>query len=82
MSFRLSILSFIIVLALANSRHSSQRRMGTTEFGGGGPLASNTLWQIGSKTKAFTAVTLLQLEAEHEHSIRDTVRKWLPQYPA
>ena len=37
---------------------------GTTRYDGGVPVSSSALWQIGSNTKAFTAVMLLQLEAE------------------
>lgn len=57
--------------------------VGTTTFGGTTPATPANLFQIGSNTKAFTAVILLQLEAENKLNVNQTVGFWLPgQYPS
>ena len=55
---------------------------GTTTSGGSTPATPANLFQIGSNTKAFTAVILLQLEAENKLNVNQTVGTWLPQYPS
>jgi D-alanyl-D-alanine carboxypeptidase len=55
---------------------------GTTIYGGDVPIVPTDLYQIGSNTKAFTAVAILQLEAQGRLSIDAPIREYLPQYPA
>jgi D-alanyl-D-alanine carboxypeptidase len=55
---------------------------GTTAYGGKAPVTPTSLYQIGSNTKAFTAVAILQLEAKGKLSIDAPIGEYLPQYPA
>ena len=45
------------------------------------PMAPDLHYRVGSTTKTFTAVVLLQLLAEGKLSLRDTLDKWLPDLP-
>lgn len=55
---------------------------GTTTYGGKVPVTTQSLFQIGSNTKAFTAVLLLHLEMQGKLNIEQRLGMWLPQYPA
>ena len=53
---------------------------GVKELGANDPVDENTLFMIGSNTKAFTATALATLETENKLSLDDKVTKWIPEF--
>ena len=53
---------------------------GVREAGSNEKVDENTLFMIGSNTKAFTATALAMLEADKILSLDDKVKKWLPDF--
>ncbi|MGB8518931.1 MAG: serine hydrolase domain-containing protein [Candidatus Tumulicola sp.] len=76
----LSALSMSV--SVANDGPGLNLTAGTTRYGAGPRVTPSDLFQIGSNTKAFTAVAVLQLEAQGRLSIDAPIGKYLPEYPA
>jgi CubicO group peptidase (beta-lactamase class C family) len=53
---------------------------GIKELGLNNKVDENTLFMIGSNTKAFTATALAMLQADHKLSLDDKVTKYLPEF--
>ncbi len=53
---------------------------GVKEMGGTDKVDENTLFMIGSNTKAFTATAIAMLDAEKKLSLDDKVTKWIPSF--
>lgn len=53
---------------------------GVTRVGGSEPVNENTLFMIGSNTKAFTATALSILNESGKLSLEDKVHKWMPNF--
>lgn len=53
---------------------------GVKEVGTNDKVDENTLFMIGSNTKAFTATALAMLDADKKLSLDDKVQKWLPDF--
>jgi CubicO group peptidase (beta-lactamase class C family) len=53
---------------------------GIKELGLADKVDINTLFMIGSNTKAFTAIALAMLQAQNKLSLDDKVTKYLPQF--
>src|SRR5207302_4170189 len=53
---------------------------GVKEMGTNDKVDENTLFMIGSNSKAFTATALAMLETEKKISLDDKVTKWIPEF--
>lgn len=53
---------------------------GLKELGTDDRIDENTLFMIGSNTKAFTATALAMLHEEKKLSLDDKVKKWIPEF--
>ena len=70
----------IAVCIVKNGKVVLLKGYGVKELNGTDKVDENTLFMIGSNTKAFTATALAMLDAEKKISLDDNVTKWIPQF--
>lgn len=70
----------VSVAIVKNGKVVVMKGYGVQELGGNEPVDENTLFMIGSNSKAFSATALAILDAEKKLSLDDKVQKWLPDF--
>lgn len=70
----------VSVCIVKDGKVVAMKGYGVTEIDRDTRVDENTLFMIGSNTKAFTATALGMLEEQNKLSLNDQVRKWLPQF--
>jgi len=70
----------VSVCVVKNGKVLVMKGYGVREMGANDKVDENTLFMIGSNTKAFTATALAILDAEKKLSLNDKVQKWLPDF--
>jgi len=70
----------VSVCVVKSGKIEFMKGYGVRELGGNDKVDENTLFMIGSNTKAFTATALARLDAEKKLSLDDKVQKWLPDF--
>ncbi len=70
------------VLVEQNGKPLLRKAYGQADLELGVPLAADSIFRLGSITKQFTAVLVMQLIAEGKLSESDPITKFLPDFPA
>ena len=70
----------VAVCVVKNGKVVLMKGYGVKEMGTTDKVDENTLFMIGSNTKAFTATALAKLDADKKLSLDDKVQKWLPDF--
>jgi CubicO group peptidase (beta-lactamase class C family) len=69
------------VLLAKNGRVVYRKAFGMADLELGVPMKPEMVFEIGSMTKQFTAVSILMLEEQGKLSLEDDITKYIPDYP-
>lgn len=75
------VASATLTITYPDGKKSESYMSGTTESNGTVPATANHLFQVGSITKSFIAVTLLNLQYQGWLKLDDPISLYLPEYP-
>jgi len=70
----------IAVCIVKNEKIVMMKGYGVRDYDTKEKVDENTLFMIGSNTKAFTATALAMLDADKKISLDDNVTKWIPEF--
>src|SRR5476651_44461 len=70
----------VAVCVVKDGKVVLMKTYGVKELGLPAKVDENTLFMIGSNTKAFTATALAMLQEKHKLSLDDKVTKYLPDF--
>ncbi len=70
----------VAVAVVKNGKIVLIKGYGVKETGTNDKVDENTLFMIGSNSKAFTATALAMLDSDKKMSLNDKVQKWLPDF--
>jgi len=70
----------VAVAVVKNGKVLLMKGYGVKALGGADQVDENTLFMIGSNSKAFTATAIAMLDAEKKLSLDDKVTKWYPSF--
>ena len=70
----------VSVCIVKNGKVVVMKGYGVKDYDTKEKVDENTLFMIGSNTKAFTATALAMLDADKILSLNDNVKKWLPDF--
>jgi CubicO group peptidase (beta-lactamase class C family) len=71
-----------VFMVAKNGKTIYQKAFGKANLELDANLSTESVFQIGSMTKQFTAIAILMLEEQGKINVQNTVSKYIPDYPA